>query len=426
MNANSCQEEVVKNIERFLCSEKKSLMERCFCSIRNSNNERCFKESIKVISNEKFDALFPLVSLVVLTANKIECDSFNYIFSAQKEHELNKRMHAIPILGNSHLGAPDAYIIKMNFSYILHLNAYDTGSNTPGGSSDLTRFVLNNKFLNPTCIISFGVCYGRNPLSQNIGDVLMPRKIYPWSIGQKICEGKMSIKHDNFSMWLEKDFSFSGIYSILNDFCNGEEGKTIREQVFLKDLNRRGKKKASFDVKVFWGNISTGEAVISSSKAKLLISKANHIEKELGGEMEAYGIAKECIFYGNIPCVVVKAICDWGELKDINSDLKKYNVELPVMLKDKLQAYAAFCAGVVLQCLLEQQKDKFLSLALIRKMRKNNRIKPCNWYKKEKILSSIRSYYKVDIDKTEQIFQLLEKHGILIKDSDAYSVTTNI
>lgn len=147
LEENAEEKLVVENIKKFLCSEKSELMNFCYFSIRKGNNERYFKDTINVVEDNEFDSLFPLVSIVVLTANKIECDSLNYIFSKQKSNNLKKRKHAIPIFEGSDLGAPDAYLFQIQSVYVLHLYAYETGSNTPGGSTDLVRFISGNSFL---------------------------------------------------------------------------------------------------------------------------------------------------------------------------------------------------------------------------------------------------------------------------------------
>jgi len=230
---------VIENIKKFLDSDKKEVMEHCYYSIMESQSERYFKDTITVVDENEFDSLFPLVSVVILTANKIECDSLNYVVFAKESGNIKKRKIAIPIFEDGYLGAPNAYLFKMHSTYILHLNAYETGSNTPGGSTDLVRFVSNNSFINPLCIISFGICYGHNPCYQNIGDVLIPNKLYTWSVGQKIGDEGLKIKHDNFNFWLEEKFSKSGIYSILKDFCNDNDGRTIRDLIELKKVGMK-------------------------------------------------------------------------------------------------------------------------------------------------------------------------------------------
>lgn len=406
---------VVSYIKNFLLSNKKGLMEDCYYAIRKENGQRYFRDKITIEEDGKFDSLFPLISLVIITANKIECDSLNYILSEQNNNTQLKRRHSLPIFEGKDLASPDAYIIKMHSSYILHLNAYETGSNTPGGSTDLVRFISKNQFLHPTCIISFGICYGRNPGEQDIGDVIIPRKLYPWSIGQKITDNTFNIKHDNFNLWLEEKFSESGIYSILNNFCNGEDGRTISTTLNLTN----GQKNDNFSIKIVWGNMSTGEAVVSSQKAKRMIRESANNEKELGGEMEGYGVAKECIFYANIPCFIIKAICDWGECKDIDKKLKEENISCPDNLKDKLQAYASFCAGIALLQLINEEKSKLLSLGIIEWMgdRSKKPIKLHNYESDAAFIKNIKSYYKADEIVAHEIFTQLINNNIIKKTS---------
>lgn len=414
---------VVENIKKFLESEKNKLMELCYSSIRNKQNERYFKDLIDVAKDNEFDSLFPLVSLVILTANKVECDSLNYIAFKQRDSNLTKRKHAIRIYEGNDFGAPDAYLFKMHSVYILHLNAYETGSNTPGGSTDLVRFISGNPFINPLCIISFGICYGRDPQNQNIGDVLLPKKMYSWSVGQKIGDEGLKIKHDNFNFWLEDKFSKSGIYSILNDFCNGSDGRTIKESIELVKESEKGGEGYDFSIKVVWGNMSTGEAVVSSKRAKEKIREATNNDKEFGGEMEGYGIAKECIYYAKIPCFIIKAICDWGVYKNIDEILKKEEVACPDNLKDKLQAYSAFCAAIVLLQLLESEKETFLALEIIKWMR-NQRGKNCilegEYVEKDRIIRVIRKYYNVKEERANKIFKIFLENKIFIKSNDNY------
>lgn len=416
---------VIDNVKRFLNSDKKDLMNFCYFSIINNQDNRYFREAINVVNNDEFDSLFPLVSVVILTANKIECDSLNYIFSKQKDNDLKKRKEAIKIFENADLGRPDAYLFKMNSVYILHLHAYETGANTPGGSTDLVRFISNNPLINPLSIISFGICYGRDSRNQNIGDVLIPKKLYPWSIGQKIGDKGLNIKHDDFNLWLEDKFPGSGIYPILNNFCNGEDGRILTDSVEMKKENRKNVKKCTFSIKVVLGNMSTGEAVISSQKAKKEIEMATNNEKELGGEMEGYGIAKECIYYAKVPCFIVKAICDWGVCKDIDKKLKEEQVSCPENLKDRLQAYAAFCAAIVLLQLLECEKETFLSLKIIKWMG-NQKRKDCilegEYVEKDRIIREIKKYYKVDERRANKIFRLFLENKIFIKSNNQYRI----
>lgn len=304
-------------------------------------------------------------------------------------------------------------MIQWRSSFLLHLRASETGANTPGGSTDLVRYVSRHQLLQPSSIISFGICYGRTPGVQNIGDVIIPKRLYPWSIGQKISENGFRIKSDEFNLSLEERFAPSGIYASLREFCNGEDGRILKGSVsFPSQRNGIG----SFSVKVTLGNMSTGEAVVSSAKAKKLIQESMGNEKELGGEMEGYGLAKECIYYARIPCLIVKAICDWGEAKNIDKVLEDACLSPPPHLKDKLQAYAAFCAGVALTQLLEQERETLLPLYLIQWMgdrSKRDAIGKYDYANKGDILKHIKKLYGVEPEAALRIFDKLEQYQVI-------------
>ena len=213
---------------------------------------------------------------------------------------------------------------------------------------------------------------------------------------KKITDNKFYIKHDNFNLWLEDKFSESGIYSVLNDFCNGEDGKVISNSFTLKNKKEEDEKEYDFSVKVTWGNMSTGEAVVSSQQAKRMIREAASNEKELGGEMEGYGIAKEC--------------------KDIDKKLKDEKIECPANLKDQLQAYAAFCAGIVLLQLLSDEKEKLLSLKLIEWMgdkKRKNSIGKHTYVSKERFIKNIGKFYNVNGVMAQKILEILMENDVI-------------
>ncbi len=397
---------VLKNIMDFL-NENSQLMNTCYSELRNNEGERIVDQKISVIENNAFDDLFPIVSAVILTANKFECDALNCLANTADKQNVKKRNDKIHIFEIGDIDSSEAYIFKISSYYVLHLLASETGSNTPGGSSDLVRFVSNHPQLFPTCIISFGICYGRDPIMQKIGNVIIPFKLYPWSIGQKIFDKTFKIKHDNFNLLLSEKFADSDIYSAIDSYCNGTDGCIIRKTVSLSE-------QAEFNINVRCGNMSTGEAVVSSKKLRDNLHKATGIDKELGGEMEGYGLAKECIYYANIPCVIIKGICDWGELKDIESAFDEIGFNYPPHLKDRLQAYAAFCSGIILFDLLSTKKEKFLYLNLIKFLNQKRVCTTSHYNDKNIIIQSIKEFFGEKCE-AEKIFNDLVNEQRLIK-----------
>ncbi len=416
MENNVTQNPVFKNIKEFIeDKEKNVIMENCYSAIR-TEGERVFEHSLPCLAPSDFDAYFPLVSAVIFTANKFECDMLNYLILNQNVGTVHKRRDKIHIFGNSDMHSPVAYMLKVSSSYILHLLANETGSYTPGGSSDLVRYINGNSALRPSCIISFGICYGRNPDKQMIGEVLIPRKLYPWTIGQKVVEEELQIKHDDFNLCLEEKFDKNNIYSSISMYCNDDEGRIIEKSIKIKNEEKK------FKIKVSYGNMSTGEAVVSSKILKDKIVVANQNEKEIGGEMEGYGLAKECVYYAKIPCVIIKSICDWGELKNIEKAFEENGVKYPKNLKDKLQAYASFCAGLALLDLFLVEGDKLLASSIINWLKEKCICNEYHYASEEKIKDGIKEFFDCEID-CDFIFDNLLQLNKLIKVEKDYNKT---
>lgn len=394
-------------MKRFLTKEKIKCLNDCYYLIRDKKESRSFIEQMQIKEDAVFDSLFPLVSLVIFTANKIECDALAFSMAEIEKCPSFKRKNPLPIIENAKYLCPDAYIYNWQSSYILHLHAVETGAFTPGGSSDLTRYIVNHTLIKPNCILSFGICYGRNYKEQNLGDVIIPRKLYPWSIAQKIDQKSCKIKSDNYNIALDQFFHRSELFTTLREYCNDADGRVI-------DCDLPGKKGKTIHLSTFvrMGSMSTGEAVVSSSDAKKAIIEANRNDQELGGEMEAYGIAKECTVYANLPCFIIKSICDWGEKKNIDDALNNSGMTPPDHLKDKLQAYAAFCAGVILLGVLKENPCFFFSLSALGKM------VDYQSYDKSKIIRWLKKHYSVDDNSANEIFALLKNNRILFPSDD--------
>lgn len=80
MSSNKKENNVLNNIRSFLHENMQS-MNNCYNAIRGKNEERLLRNKLDEILNEEFDAEFPLVSAVVLTANKFERDALNHLMA---------------------------------------------------------------------------------------------------------------------------------------------------------------------------------------------------------------------------------------------------------------------------------------------------------------------------------------------------------
>ncbi len=330
--------EVIENVNNFIKKNADELAEHYYSVIREKSKEQKLAKNSNIyeeIELVDYNAELLKVSIVILTANFFECEILNYNVWKKNQNKIKKLKNGIDIFPHKNFRRPDAFLIRINSYNILHLHAPETGSNTPCGSTDLVRYVTNNKYLYPSCIISFGVCYGIRPTEQTLGDTIIANKVYPCSIGIKVNEDGWNIKHDEYVINLyEKD---TILYHNIEDVIKGKKDKA-------SDATFR-------NVKI--GNMLTGEAVVNNEKVKIDSIENAYTCNIIGGEMEGYGLAKESIYYSDISCVIIKAICDWGACKNIKDYLDS---DLPDKArndtKGQIQAFAAYCAYTVLNKLL--------------------------------------------------------------------------
>ncbi len=313
-------EAVIENIKTFYKLHKEECKK--YYGLSKETND-IYSE---IEDKDKLNKLLVLTSAVIITANMYEknilhmrCDSKNI-----QHYQLNCFDNiTCPININ-------LYFLRIKDCNVLHLEAYQTGSYTIGGSADLVRFVFDNPYLKPQCIISFGICFGNDYRRVSLGDTIIAKKIYPYFISAKVNELELKVKDNN-------------IFKI--------DSRLETRLQFLMEKNYFKGHRVEFD------NLITGEAVISNSLIKKIFIEAATNQPVLGGEMEGYGLFKECQGYREtIPCLLVKSICDWGVAKNINEidcseDLSN--------IKDELQAYASYKAYDVLEKLLDEKSRIF-------------------------------------------------------------------
>lgn len=309
------------------------------CDIHYNNAES--KDIGKIYENVTDDItiqnLFSRVAIVVLTANKYEKNVLHhYIFHSQKTKLKKIEIELFPQKISKE--ETYAYWFEWHDYVVLHIEAQKTGSYTMGGSADIVRYVVENKYIIPMAFISFGICFGTNEGKYSIGDVIISKKIYPYFIGAKINDRGYFVSDDNMFT--------------VNSKLSAKIKSAIDQNVF-KALNND----------VFFDNYITGEAVVSNKRARDEFVKITK-QEIIAGEMEGYGLFKECNGSSfSIPCLIIKSICDWAVIKNFDTknifaklsiENKNVTMQEQVSLKDRLQAYAAFQAYSVLNILLSK------------------------------------------------------------------------
>lgn len=278
------------------------------------------------------NSFFIKTSIVILTANIFEKNILHLNAVHQKKQKI---VHCI-VDSYDNPQRPlniNIYFFKIGEFQILHMEAKETGSYSMGGSADLIRFIMRNDYCFPSAIISYGICFGNDYRDQKIGDTIIAKKLYPYFMSAKVKEQYLFVKDTNIF--------------------------DIDARLDAKIQYLIGKGKLSEKNRIFYGNMVTGEAVISNQIMKEIFIKAATNQPILGGEMEGYGLFKECQgFEQSIPCMIIKSICDWGAYKNIDDeDISVDN------LKDKLQAYAANKAYEVL-CILLKKEHKVFDISI--------------------------------------------------------------
>ena len=253
-----------------------------------------FFESHYVLLNEKrIKSVLSRCKVMILTANPIEKALFHYMIV----HKSNGKIRRILCDNNAY------FILKWGKYWVAHIHQTETGAYKNLGSNATIYEAL--KYFTPNVIISLGVAFGIDYETQNIGDVIVSKRILPYSENKR---DEDKIKPDR------------------------NQDKKIDDWLHVRLVNANG-----FLDGVTYGDILTGGSVMSSFVEKDKIcagyTKADFI---IGGEMEGNALFQYSKTNG-IPGVVIKGICDWGVAKN---DIFPSEPNKEEKFKDSLQAFA--------------------------------------------------------------------------------------
>lgn len=261
---------------------------------------RCYKDAISreftdssyvLLDEYKLKKFLPCCKVLIITANSIE-KAMLHFFIAQKDCKIRRII----------CGTNAYFIFKWGAYWVAHVQQPQTGSFKDLGLNTTVNEAL--KYFKPNVILSLGVAFGIDFTTQHIGDVIVSRKIYPYSENKRDEE---EIKPDR------------------------TQDKTIDNWLDIRFTNVNG-----FLDGVTYGGVLSGGIVMSSFVEKDRVctaySKDDYI---VGGEMEGSALF-QISNINNIPCAVIKGICDWGVAKN-NIFGNKVDEE---KFKNSLQAYA--------------------------------------------------------------------------------------
>lgn len=252
-----------------------------------------FDENYKTINEKYIKSELSKCKVMVITANPIEKAVLHYKI-VEKE-----KVKIIRILCETTV----YYIFKWGKYWIAHIHQSQTGAGKDMGTNTTIGDALN--FFTPNVIISLGVAFGIDYETQTIGDVLVSRRIFPYSENKR---DEDDVKPDR------------------------TQDKTIDDWLHVRLENAVG-----FLDEVTYGDMLSGSSVMSSFEEKdrvcLGYTKDDYI---IGGEMEGNAVFQYSKKLG-IPGVVIKGICDWGVLKN---GIYPENPDKEKKLKHSLQSFA--------------------------------------------------------------------------------------
>ncbi len=276
-------------------------------------------------------------TVLILTATPIEQTILTYKLYHETNANTNNnvRLHEISADGCVYQFAT---VRKLK---VVHMHPSSAASYTVGGSANAVRSALER--FRPKLIVSLGVAFGIDPKKQHLGDVLLSSAVIPYDIFNKDTDGAITLRpkdkfytHEAFNAWdvLMRTPTFS------------LEKQEERMSLIERPLNFEWQ----------FGTMLSGGSVLSNKdKKKALLQAAKRMgeEKIIGGEMEGIGVYFECR-KPDIPCIVIKGICDWGAEKNswgtainiVNQRLHEEDpfrsIEFPTndFVKDCVQAYA--------------------------------------------------------------------------------------
>ena len=245
------------------------------------------------VKKRRIKRLLAKCKVMVITANPIEKAILHFIAVQQKGVKILRFFHGDIVF----------FVFRWNNYLVAHVHQGETGANTDLGASSTIFNAL--KLFTPNVIISLGVAFGIDYHTQDIGDVIVSRRLLPYSENKRDEE---QLKP------------------------NRTQDKTLDRWLKVRLNNAPG-----FIETVTFGDILTGGSVLSSfsEKAKICLgyTKTDFI---VGGEMEGSALY-QFSNNENIPGFVLKGICDWGVSKN---SIYPNEPEKEEKYKDSLQAFA--------------------------------------------------------------------------------------
>lgn len=330
---NRYRNEFISHMRNYEKEHGKELSEAYNC-YKNAISCGFIEKWYELIDEKELKCMLTRCKVMVITANPIEKA---VLHSCVTSNGQNKKIIRIICGTNAY------FIFKWGAYWVAHIHQPQTGSYKDLGMNTTVNEAL--KHFKPNVILSLGVAFGIDFESQNIGDVIVSKKLFPYSENKRDEE---FIKPDR------------------------SQDKSIDSWLDVRFVNANG-----FLDGVTYGGVLSGGSVMSSFDEKDKVCNAyTKNDFVVGGEMEGsalFQVSNNC----DIPCAVIKGICDWGIAKN---DIFPGDPIREETFKDSLQAFAMI--NVVEKCFpLLNDKTIFSTSktkSIDEEKKKNKRLFACN------------------------------------------------
>ncbi len=296
MEKNSQMEsEVLEELCRFYESSRKWIT-----NYSDYANKFCTEMVERKLSFSDLNGMLEDYTVLILTANSIEQN----ILTRKLYQEINTNATREKKLCEIYADGCVYQFAAVRNVKIVHMHPDSTSSFTVGGSANAVRSALER--FRPKLIVSLGVAFGIDAKKQHLGDVLLSSAVIPYDVFNKDTDGVITLRSkDKFST--HEALNAWNVLIRTPDFSL-EKHEAERLSLIKRNLN----------FEWHFGTMLSGGSVLSNKdKKQALLQAAKKIgeEKIIGGEMEGTGVYFECK-KPDIPCIVIKGICDWGAEKN--------------------------------------------------------------------------------------------------------------
>ena len=273
--------------------ENEKELKNAYSNYKDAISVEFVEEHYELLDESNLKEVLKNCKVLIITANQIEKAILHYCIINNKREKIKRVIY----------GTNAYFIFKWEKYQIAHIHQPQTGSYKDLGLHATVCEAL--KYFKPNVILSLGVAFGIDYETQNIGDVIVSKKLFPYSANKRDEE---RIKPDR------------------------SQDKVIDNWLDVRLKNANG-----FLDGVTYGGVLSGESVMSSFSEKDKVCTAySKNDYVVGGEMEGCALFQVSNGIG-ISCAVIKGICDWGVAKN---DIFPENPIREEEFKDSLQAYA--------------------------------------------------------------------------------------